>query len=71
MTTKQTRPQQPFVVPKKYAGQWIAWNDDRSAIVGSGSTLQDAQAAARQVGETDPGFEWIPPSDRRIIGIGR
>jgi hypothetical protein len=67
----QTTAQQAVVVPKKYANQWIAWNHDRTAIVGSGSSLKDAQVAARQAGETDPGFEWVPPADRRLIGTGR
>ena len=71
MVINQTEAQQPACVPRKYAGQWIAWNRDRTAIVGSGTTLQEAQAAARRVGEADPGFEWVPPANRRIIGIGR
>lgn len=67
----ETTAQQAVLVPKKYASQWIAWNYDRTSIVGSGSSLEDARAAARRAGETDPGFEWVPPADRRLIGIGR
>jgi hypothetical protein len=71
MTKEQPQPQQAVLVPKKYAGQWIAWNHDRTGIVGSGGTFEAAQAAARRASETDPGFEWVPPANRRIIGIGR
>jgi hypothetical protein len=64
----QSKPKETPVVPKKYAGQWIAWNRDRTAIVGSGLTLPEAAAAAKSAGERDPGFEWVPPADRRIVG---
>ncbi len=60
MTSKKTPSCQPVVVPKKYAGRWIVWNGDHTAIVGSGDTLQEAHAAADVAGETHPGFEWVP-----------
>ena len=70
MTTKQSLPQQTVLVPKKYAGRWLAWNHDRTAIVASGDTVQVVKAAAHAAGETDPRFEWVPPANRRLIGIG-
>ncbi|HLN33030.1 MAG TPA: hypothetical protein VK395_35195 [Gemmataceae bacterium] len=59
------------VVPVKYAGKWIAWNQDRTRILGGGSTIQEAQAAAQAAGEAEPGYEWVPPADRRIVGPSR
>jgi hypothetical protein len=62
---------QPPVVPKEYAGKWIAWNRDRTAIVASGQALSEAATAARAAGEQEAGFEWVPPANRRLIGFGR
>ena len=59
----------PFV-PKKYAGQWIAWSSDQRSIIASGSTLREVEAAAQAIGESDPAFEWVPPANRRIVGAG-
>src|SRR5438067_292088 len=50
------------VVPKEYAGRWIAWNQGRTAIVASGMTLREAADAARMAGEGKPGYEWVPPA---------
>ena len=60
---------QPLTVPKEYAGQWIAWNRGKTAIVGHGKTLPEAAQGAQVAGETDPGYEWVPPANRRIVGI--
>ena len=64
----QQKVQQPPIVPKEYAGQWIVWNPDRTKIVASGTSLEDAGAAAKNAGETDPGYEWIPAAEMRIVG---
>lgn len=58
----------PPTIAKEYAGKWIAWNRKRTMIVGSGTTLREAAAAAKAAGERDPGFEWVPPADRRLVG---
>ncbi len=63
--------QKSMVVPKKFAGKWIAWNAGRSKIVASGGTLRAVAAEARQAGERQPAFEWVPPADRLIIGFAR
>ena len=65
----RAKPKGPPVVPKEYGGQWIAWNRDRTAIIGSGKTLPEAAAAAQAAGEREPGYEWVPPANRRIVGI--
>lgn len=59
------------VVPREFAGKWIAWNRKGTAIVASGKTLIEARDGARAAGERAPGFEWIPPANRRLIGFGR
>lgn len=62
------RPREAVIVPKNYAGQWIVWNRQRTKIIGDGKSLKEAQAAARASGEDEPGYEWIPPANRRLVG---
>jgi len=57
-----------IVVPKKYTGQWIVWNRNRTQILGSGENLKELQAAALAAGENEPAYEWVPPANRRIVG---
>lgn len=65
---KEREQQVPPVVSKEFAGQWIAWNKSRTAIVGHGKTLPEAVQGAQAAGETDPGYEWVPPANRRLLG---
>jgi len=58
----------PPTVPRKFAGQWIAWNRDRSAIVASGRTLDEARRAAEAVGESEPILAKAPRADVRLLG---
>jgi hypothetical protein len=66
-----SKPHEPPVIAKAYAGQWIAWNRERTAIVASGPSLREVAEAARAAGEREPGLEWVPPANRRIIGERR
>ena len=59
---------EPAIVPKEYAGRWIAWDRKRIRILASGKTLAEVRAIVIASRETDPGFEWVPPANRRIIG---
>lgn len=66
--TQHKQPTEPVVVPKALCGKWIVWNRNRTQIVGSGDRLKDAQEVARAAGIADPGYEWVPPANRRLIG---
>lgn len=68
MDRQKAHSRQLIRVPKRFAGRWIVWNGDRTSIIASGGSLNQAQEAARSAGETNPGFEWVPPADRRLIG---
>ena len=63
-TTHQSAP----LVPRKYAGQWIAWNRDRTAIVASGRTLDDARRGAQAAGELAPILAKAPRANVRFLG---
>jgi hypothetical protein len=56
------------VVPKKYAGQWIAWDRARTTIVASGRTFDDARRAAEAAGESAPILAKAPRADVRFLG---
>lgn len=55
-------------VPRKFAGQWIAWNRARTAIVASGRTLDEARRAAEAAGEQNPILAKAPRADVRFLG---
>jgi hypothetical protein len=56
------------VVPKKFAGQWIAWNRDRTTIIASGRTFEDARREAERRGETAPILAKAPAANVRFLG---
>src|SRR5205823_6528414 len=58
----------PPVVPRCYSGLWIAWNEARTEIVGSGRTLDEAREAARAKGELKPVLAKVPKADVRFMG---
>jgi hypothetical protein len=56
------------IVPKDYAGQWIAWNPEQTKIVASGRTFREAWEAARLAGESNALLDKVPRADVRFIG---
>ena len=59
------------LVPKKFAGQWIAWNSSATKIIASGKDLPSVARKAQAAGEAQPSFEKVPRADVRIIGAAR
>ena len=53
------------LVPKKYAGLWIAWNRGRTQIVASGRTFDEAHRAAVAACESEPVLAKAPRADVR------
>lgn len=58
-----------IIVPRRLAGQWIAWNAEGDSVVASGVSLQEVIRAANQAGVVDPAFEKVPPANARLVGI--
>ena len=52
-------PDRGGLIPAEYAGQWIAWNDDRSEIVANGEDLNDVRQRAVQLGCACPVLQKI------------
>ena len=55
----------PQSMPLALAGRWVAWSSDGLRIIGSGKTLEEAEAVATAAGEEDPIFEVSPGGLRR------
>ncbi|MBI2823250.1 MAG: hypothetical protein HYX69_01010 [Planctomycetia bacterium] len=61
----------PQTVPAEYGGKWLAWTKDAMRIVGVGDTPDDARLAAEKAGVTEIVYEWVPPSEERLVLISR
>jgi hypothetical protein len=58
----------PPVVPRRYAGLWIAWDRLQTKVIASGRTFADAKRAALAAGEPDPLLAKAPRPDARFLG---
>jgi Family of unknown function (DUF5678) len=67
MTTSKNHQMLPDV-PIEYAGKWIAWNDERTQIVASGSDIAEVRDAALRLGVKQPLLEKVPRPDTHYIG---
>jgi hypothetical protein len=55
-------------VPREYSGKWIAWDFNRTRIVASGATFDEAKQAAKAAGEIRPILAKVPRADVRFLG---
>jgi hypothetical protein len=60
--------QLPPIVPKKYAGKWIAWDFAQTKIIASGRTFEETHKAAKATGESRPVLVKTPDARVRFIG---
>jgi hypothetical protein len=60
--------QEAPLVPRQYAGQWIAWDHDHTRIIASGETFEEVRQAAIETGEPDPLLDKVPPANVRFVG---
>lgn len=71
MTTRIDRlhdPRRPRAAPVEYAGQWVAWNQDRTEIIGHGSDVAQVRAAAVAAGQPDALLEKVSRPDHIFVG---
>lgn len=54
--------------PIEFAGQWVAWNDDRTEIVAHGDDSEGVWAAAIAVGEKNPLLEKVRRPGVSFVG---
>lgn len=69
INSNETRPRPP-IVPKHYAGKWIAWSHDLTRIVASGETYGEARQAADDAGEPKAYLTKAPEAETRFVGDG-
>jgi hypothetical protein len=75
-TSPQTGPSRPDtaarVVPREYAGKWVAWSADGRRIVAVGKTFAacEREAAAAGFGPGEVAIDHIPVHRRRLDGPG-
>ena len=46
--------------PAEHAGQWVAWNDDRTEVLAHGGNLNEVRARAVQQGCACPVLQKVP-----------
>ncbi|MEK6261298.1 MAG: hypothetical protein AABP62_22080 [Planctomycetota bacterium] len=71
MTTRTDRlhdPRRPLAAPAEYAGQWVAWNQDRTEIIAHGSDVARVRAAAVAAGQPDALLEKVNRPDHIFVG---
>ena len=61
-------PQRPKPAPVEYAGQWVAWNKQRTVIVAHGMNFTEVRAAAVTAGHPDAIFQSVRRPDERFVG---
>lgn len=65
---KDSVTEQDIAIPAKYAGKWIAWNENHKEIVSSGNTLQEARKKAFALSENKPWLDRVPDASVRFGG---
>jgi hypothetical protein len=60
----------PLQILEQYEGKWIVWDQDDKQIIGSGTTLDEAEDQAAQV-KTDHllRIHHVLPRDSEIAGM--
>jgi hypothetical protein len=58
----------PPIVPKQFAGLWIAWGRQQTRIVSSGTSVVEARDRAIAAGEPRPLLAKVPRIDARFVG---
>ncbi len=53
-------PDRPPPVPARYAGQWVAWNADRTEIISNGENYAEVLEQAIASGCSRPILQMIP-----------
>jgi hypothetical protein len=61
-------PVRPSAAPVEYAGQWVAWNRERTDIIAHGKNLSEVHAAAVRAGHLDAILQKVRRPDASFIG---
>lgn len=61
-------PNRPKPAPVEYAGQWVAWNHERTEIVAHGNVFKEVLHAARAARHPEPVMQKVPSLGSYFIG---
>lgn len=61
-------PRRPKPAPLEFAGEWVAWNADETAIVAHGADVAAVRAAAMAAGHPDALLQKVARPDRTFVG---
>ena len=59
----------PQPAPVEFAGQWVAWNKQRTQIVAHGADMAAVHAAAVAAGHSNPVLQRVRRPDVHFIGM--
>jgi hypothetical protein len=62
-------PDAPKPAPIEYAGQWVAWNKERTEIVAHGAQMAAVHRAAIAAGHGDALLQRVRSPDTSFIGL--
>jgi hypothetical protein len=70
MPTSKRNPNSPIPppAPVKFAGQWVAWNKERTEIVAHGPNMAAVHAAALAAGHPRAILQRVRRPELRFIG---
>lgn len=58
----------PQPAPVEFAGQWVAWNQERTEIIAHAPDFATAWKTAREAGFPDAILQRVRRPDERLIG---
>jgi hypothetical protein len=56
------------VIPRKYSGQWVAWDRSRTRIVAQERSFREEFEATRVADRRDVAYMKVPEVDVRFVG---
>ena len=61
------------IVPREYAGKWVAWSADGRRVVAVGDTYKACEQAAARAGHpaNEVAIDRVPESRQRLTGSGK
>ena len=65
---RQTEPKTLPAAPIEYAGQWVAWDEQRKSIVAHGEQMADVHRAAVAAGHKHCIMQKVPRANTIFIG---
>jgi hypothetical protein len=61
-------PRRPLPAPVEFAGQWVAWNSERTEIIAQGTSVAAVRAAAIAAGQPDALLQKVSRPDQVFVG---